>query len=157
MSAAAFVDEYGLDGLYGVASVNRCGLVELEIAVHLVGRDVVQPHAVLAHRLQHGVGPDHVGVQERFRVGERVVDVRLGGEVHDGVGLGDQLVHQFGVGDVALHQPDVVLDGRQRFAAARVGQRVEHRHRVLTLRRSCTKLAPMNPAPPVTSNRMDKP
>ena len=51
----------------------------------------MQPHPVLAHRLQHRVRPDHVGVQERFGVGQRVVDVGLGGEMHDRVGLGDQL------------------------------------------------------------------
>ncbi len=58
----------------------------------------MQPHPVLAHRLQHGVGPDDVGVQERLGVGQRVVDVRLGGEMDDGVGLGDQFRHQLGVG-----------------------------------------------------------
>ncbi len=102
------VDEYGLDGLYGVDSVNRLGFVERQIAVHLVGRNVVQPHPVPAHRLQHRVGADDVGVQERLGVGQRIVDVRLRGEVHDRVGLGNQLRHQLGVGDVALHQPDVV-------------------------------------------------
>ena len=152
------VDEYGLDGLYGVASVNRLRFVERQIAVHLVGRDVVQPHPVPAHRLQHGEGADDVGVQERLGIGQRIVDVGLGGEVHDGVGLGDELRHQLGVGDVALHQPDVVGDRRQRFAAARIRQRVEHRHRPRCSRTAlCTKLAPMNPAPPVTSNRMDLP
>ncbi len=64
--------------------------------------------------------------------GQRVVDVGLGGEVHDGVGLGDQLADQIGVGDVALHQSDLVLDRRQRLAAARVGQRIENRHCVFT-------------------------
>ena len=118
----------------------------------------MQPHAVLAYRFEHGVGPDHVGVQERFGIGEGVVDVRLGGEVHHGVGLGDQFRHQLRVGDVALHQPDVVLDGCQRLAAARVGERVEHRHRISGCSTAlCTKLAPMNPAPPVTSNRMARP
>ena len=94
----------------------------------------MQPHPVPAHRLQHRVGPDHVGVQERLGIGQRVVDVCLGGEMHHGVGLGNQLRHQLGVGDVTLHQPDVVLDGCQRFTAACIGQRIEHRHRMLTHR-----------------------
>ena len=89
----------------------------------------MQPHAVLAHRLQHRERADDVGVQERLGIGQRVVDVGFGGEMHDGVGLGDELGHQLGVGDVALHQADVVLDRGQRLAAARIGQRVEHRHR----------------------------
>ena len=117
----------------------------------------MQPHAVLAHRLQHRERADDVGAQERLGVGQRVVDVRLGGEVHDGVGLGDQLGHQFGVGDVALDQSDVVLDRGQRLAATRIGERVEHRTPRCSRTAPCTKLAPMNPAPPVTSNRMDLP
>ena len=116
----------------------------------------MQPHPVPAHCLQHRVGADDVGVQEGLGVVQRVVDVRLGGEMHHGVGLGDQLRHQLGVGDIALHQPDVVLDGCQRFAAARIGQRVEHRT-PCSPTAPCTKLAPMKPAPPVTSNRMDLP
>ena len=123
------VDEYGLDGLYGVDSVNRCGLSELEIAVHLVGRHMVQPHPVPAHRLQHCERADDVGAQERLGLGQRVVDVGLGREMHDGIGLGDELGHHLGVGDVALHQADVILDRGQRLTAAGVGQRVEHRHR----------------------------
>ena len=64
----------------------------------------MQPHPVPAYRFQDGERPDHVGLQERRRVGQRVVDMRLGREVHHRVGLGDQLGHQVGVGDVALHQ-----------------------------------------------------
>ena len=70
----------------------------------------MQSHPVPSHRLEHREGADHVAVQERLGIGERVVDVRLGGEMHDRVGLGDQLAHQVGVGDVALDQADVVLD-----------------------------------------------
>ena len=66
----------------------------------------MQPHAVPAHRLQHGERADHVGAQERLGVGQRVVHVSFGGEMHDRVGLGDQPRHQLGVGDVALDQPD---------------------------------------------------
>ena len=119
----------------------------------------MQPNPVRAYRLEDGERADDVGVQERLRFGQRVVDVRLGGEVHDGVGLGDQLVDQLGVGDVALHQSDLVLDRHQRLTAARVGQRIENGQLILGVSRthSWTKLAPMNPAPPVTSNRMVKP
>ena len=66
----------------------------------------MQPNTVRAHRFEYRERADDVGAQERLGVGQRIVDVGLGGEVHDGVGLGDQLVHQFGVGDVALNQPD---------------------------------------------------
>jgi hypothetical protein len=92
---------------------------------------VVQPDSVRAHGFQHREGADDVGPQERLGFGQRVVHVRLGREMHNGVGLGDELGHHLGVGDVALHQPDVVLDGGERFAAARIGQRVQNRHRML--------------------------
>ena len=58
----------GCEGLTGVGSVNRVRVVELEVAVDLVGGDVVQPHAVPAHRLEQPVGADDVGLHERPRV-----------------------------------------------------------------------------------------
>ena len=96
----------------------------------------MQPHLVLAYRLQHRERANDVGVQERLGFGQRVVDVRLGGEMHDRVGLGDELGHQLGVRDVALDQPDVVVDRGQRLAAACIGHGIEHRDRrgVLTHR-----------------------
>ena len=87
-----------------------------------------------AYRLQHRERADDVGAQKRLGLGQRVVDMGLGREMHDRVGLGDQLGHRLGVGDVALHQPDVVLDRCQRFAAARIRQRVQNGHRVLANR-----------------------
>ncbi len=52
-------------------------------------------------------------------VGECVVDVGLGGEVDDGIGLGDELAHQVRVGDVPpLHQPDLRVDRGQGLPAA---------------------------------------
>ncbi len=96
----------------------------------------MQPHTVGAHRFQHRERANDVGVQKRLGIGERVVDVGFRGEMHDGVGLGDELGHQLGVGDVALHQAHVVLDRGQRFAATRIRQRVEHRHRMLSHRSS---------------------
>ena len=83
----------------------------------------------------------------------------LGGEMHDGVGFGDQPVHQIGVGDIALDQPDIVLDWRSDSrlpayvsASSTVTASSGNPAHVL-----CTKFAPMKPAPPVTSNRMVKP
>ena len=75
---------------------------------------MVQSNPVPAHRFQQGERADDVGAQERLGVGQRVVDVRLGGEVRDRVGLGDQLLDELGVADVAVDQADVVGDRRQR-------------------------------------------
>ena len=101
-------------------------VVERQVAVDLVGGDVVVADAVLADGLQQAEGALHVGAQERLRVGDGVVVVALGGVVHDGVVARDDPVQQLGVADVAddeLHavggQPGDVL------GVAGVGQLVQ--------------------------------
>ena len=105
------------------------GVVERQVAVDLVGGDVVVADAVFAHGLQQAEGALDVGAQEGLRVGDGVVVVGLGGVVHDGVVAGDQPVQQPGVADVAhdeLHavrgQPGDVL------GVAGVGQLVQDGH-----------------------------
>ena len=101
-------------------------VVEREVAVDLVGGDVVVADAVLADGLQQAEGALDVGAQERLRVGDGVVVVALGGVVHDRVVAGNQPVQQLRVADVAhdeLHavggQPGDVL------GVAGVGQLVQ--------------------------------
>ena len=115
--------EYGLDGLYGRLRRELRRVVELEVAVDLVGRDVMQPLAVTAHRLEHLVGADQVGVHERERRLQRVVVVRLGGEVHDRIDPRDRAVDRLLVADVGLHQADP-LEPVDVAAVAGVGQQV---------------------------------
>lgn len=105
------------------------GVVERQVAVDLVGGDVVVADAVLADGLQKSEGALHVGAQEGLGVGDGVVVVALGGVVHDGVVTGDDLIQQPGVADVAhdeLHavrrQPGDVL------GVAGVGQLVQDGH-----------------------------
>src|SRR5699024_7917514 len=100
-------------------------IVEGQIPVHLVGGHVVQSHPVAAHRLEQGERADQVGVDERGRVGQRVVVVRLGGEMHHRVDARDQLVDQLGVGHVA--DDELGAAAGQRGAVAGVGELVEHR------------------------------
>ena len=90
---------------------------------------MVQPHPVAANGLQHCKRAQHVAVQERCGVGQRVVDVRLRGEVRDDVGIRDQSRHHTRVGDVALNHTDGVVEPGQRFAAAGIRERIEHCHR----------------------------
>ena len=101
-------------------------VVEREVAVDLVGGDVVVADAVLPHGLQQAEGALHVGAQERLGVGDGVVVVGLRGVVHDGVVAWDDAVQKLGVADVAhdeLHavrgQPGDVL------GVAGVGQLVQ--------------------------------
>ena len=101
-------------------------VVERQVAVDLVGGDVMVADAVLADSLQQAEGALDVGAQERLRVGDGVVVVALGGVVHDRVVARDDAVQQLGVADVAndeLHavggQPGDVL------GVAGVGQLVQ--------------------------------
>ena len=101
-------------------------VVERQVAVDLVGGDVVVADAVLADGLQQAEGALHVGAQERLGVGDGVVVVALCGVVHDGVVARDDPVQQLRVADVAhdeLHavrrQPGDVL------GVAGVGQLVQ--------------------------------
>ena len=101
-------------------------VVEREVAVDLVGGDVVVADAVPADGLQQTEGALDVCAQERLRVGDGVVVVALGGVVDDRVVARDDAVQQPGVADVAhdeLHavrgQPGDVL------GVAGVGQLVQ--------------------------------
>ena len=101
-------------------------VVERQVAVDLVGGDVVVADAVLPHGLQQAEGALDVGAQERLGVGDGVVVVGLRGVVHDGVVARYQPVQQLRVADVAddeLHavggQPGDVL------GVAGVGQLVQ--------------------------------
>ena len=101
-------------------------VVERQVAVDLVGGDMVVADAVFADGLQQAEGALHVGAQERLGVGDGVVVVALGGVVHDRVVARDDAAQQPGIADVAhdeLHavggQPGDVL------GVAGVGQLVQ--------------------------------
>ena len=98
------------------------GAAGLEVAVHLVRRDLDEPLPRLAQMLEQDLRPAELGAAELLGAEDRPVDVRLGGEVHDRVaaarGAGDVLR----LGDVALLELDAV---RQVGAVPGVGQLVE--------------------------------
>lgn len=104
-------------------------VVERQVAVDLVGGDVVVADAVLADGLQQAEGALDVRAQERLRVGDGVVVVALGRVVHDRVVARHQPIEQPRVADVAddeFHavggQPGDVL------GVAGVGQLVQDGH-----------------------------
>lgn len=84
------------------------GVVECQVAVDLVGGDMVVADTVLPHGLQKAEGALDVGAQEGLRVGDGVVVVGLGGVVHDGVVARHQLIKQLSVADVAHDELDAV-------------------------------------------------
>ena len=104
-------------------------VVERQVAVDLIGGDVVVADAVLADGLQQAEGSLHVGAQEGLGVCDGVIVVGLGRVVHDRVVARHQPVQQLRVADVAddeLHavggQPGDVL------GVAGVGQLVQDGH-----------------------------
>lgn len=101
-------------------------VVERQVAVDLVGGDVVVADAVFADGLQQAEGALHVGAQERLGVGDGVVVVALGGVMHDRVVAGDQPVQQPGVADVADDELHAVRrQPRDVLGVAGVGQLVQ--------------------------------
>ena len=104
-------------------------VVERQVAVDLVGGDVVVADAVLADGLQQAEGALHVGAQEGLGVGDGVVVVALCGVVHDGVVARDDPVQQLGVADVA-HDELHAVGGQARdvLGVAGVGQLVQDGH-----------------------------
>ena len=101
-------------------------VVERQVAVDLVGGDVVVADAVLADGLQQAEGALHVGAQERLRVGDGVVVVALGGVVDDRVVAGDQFIEQPSVADVADDELHAVRrQPRDVLGVAGVGQLVQ--------------------------------
>ena len=102
-------------------------VVQRQVAVDLVGRDVVVPDVVLPAGLQQAEGALHIGPQEGLRVGDGVVVVALSCVVDYRVVPGDQAAQQLGVADVAHHQLHPV--GGQAgdvLRVAGVGELVEH-------------------------------
>ena len=104
-------------------------VVERQVAVDLVGGDVVVADAVLPHGLEQAEGALDVGAEERLRVGDGVVVVALGGVVHDRVVARHQLIEQRGVADVA-HDELHAVGGQPRdvLGVAGVGQLVQDGH-----------------------------
>ena len=102
------------------------GVVERQVAVDLVGGDVVVADAVFPHGLQQAEGALHVGAQERLGVRDGVVVVALGGVVHDRVVARHQPVQQLRVADVAHDELHAVRrQARDVLGVAGVGQLVQ--------------------------------
>lgn len=101
-------------------------VVERQVAVDLVGGDVVVADAVLADGLQQAEGALDVRAQEGLGVGYGVVVVGLRGVVHDGVVARDDAVQELRVADVA-HDELHAVGGQARdvLGVAGVGQLVQ--------------------------------
>ena len=104
-------------------------VVERQVAVDLVGGDVVVADSVFAHGLQQAEGALDVGAKEGLRVGDGVVVVALGRVVHDRVVARDDPIEQLCVANVA-HDELHAARGQPRdiLRVAGVGQLVQDGH-----------------------------
>ena len=88
--------------------VEWCGLrseAVFDRSVHLIGRHMQESvDAMPVRRINHDPGPDHVGLEEHRRPGDRPIDVALCSEVHDNVVTRHDLVDQCGVANVAFDE-----------------------------------------------------
>ena len=105
------------------------GVVERQVAVDLVGGDVVVADSVFADSLQQAEGALDVGAQERLRVGDGVVVVALGGVVDDRVVARNNLIEEFSLADVADDELDPILgQPGDVLGVAGIGQLVQDGH-----------------------------
>jgi len=116
-----------------------------QVAIHLVGGDMVEAERRLANlvqtvpvgagRFQQHVGADDIGFDEIGRAGNGAIDVALGRQMHHGIGLmGGKHPIQFGaVADIDLLE-GITLAARdlsQGFQVACIGQLIEVDNRIL--------------------------
>ena len=103
-------------------------VIELKVAVNLVGGDVVVANPVLPHGLEKPERALDVGPEKRLGVGDGVIVMGLRRIVNDGVVTGNYLVQQLGVADVAYHKLDTVLgEPSNVLRVTSVGQLIENR------------------------------
>lgn len=102
-------------------------IVQGEVAVHLVRAHVVVADAVPADRFEETERALHVGPQERFRIRDGIVVVRLGRVMHDRVMPRHDPVEQIRIADVAHHELHTILgQARDVLRIARVRELVQN-------------------------------
>lgn len=84
----------------------------------------MQATSMPPYRLEDRERADQVGVDERRRIAQRVVVMRLGGEMDDELRVPDEVVHEWAVGDVATDHADPVAYCVQARLVGCVGHRV---------------------------------
>ena len=93
----------------------------------------------LARGFEQDERSEHVGGDEFAGAQNRPVDVRLGREVDDDVGVANERGRDAGVRDVAAHEgvPRIVDDVVQRLEPAGIGQLIERRDVPVGVRLEC--------------------
>lgn len=104
-------------------------IIQREVPVHLVRAHMMVTDAVLPDRLQQTERALHVGPQERFRIRDGIVVMRLGSVMHDRVMPRHDFIQQVRVADITNHELHTVLGkARDVLRIARVRELVQHSH-----------------------------
>ena len=118
--------------------------VERQVAVNLVGRDLMKAHIAVFTAGVHEHGrADNIRLQKQRRVGDRAVDMALGREVHDYIGslVFKQAVDRLAVADVHPGKAEVRLpeQRRERGEVAGIGELVDAHEPVVRVVRTQIK------------------
>ena len=92
-------------GFFGELKV---GLVYREVAVHFIGRDVVEAFAMLSHCLKNSEGTYKIRMKERPWVLEAIVIVAFSGKMYHNIRFANQLIHKLAVANVALYKGNLI-------------------------------------------------
>ena len=104
-------------------------IVQGKVAVYLVRAHVVVADPIFPDRLEQTKRALHVRPQERLRIRDGIVVVRLGRVMHDRVMPRHDFVEQVRIADVAHHELHTVLgQARDVLRIAGIGELVQHGH-----------------------------
>ena len=106
-----------------------CRIIQREIPVHLVRAHMMVTDPILPDHLQQAERALHIRPEERFRIRDAVVIMRLGRVMHDRVMTRHDPVQQVRIADITHDQFHTVLGkARDVFRIARVRELVQHGH-----------------------------
>jgi len=102
-------------------------IIEFQIAVDLVGRDMVKTLSVLARCLDQCIRAEQVGFDERPRITQRIVIVRFRGEMNHRIVRSGQLVNKISVSYITTNNFDTASgQSSERSCVSCVGELVDH-------------------------------
>ena len=64
--------------------------------------------AVLADSFQDSVGTNHVGLDKRPRIAQRIIIMAFSGEMHHNVSFSHQFIHQLSIANVAFYESNLI-------------------------------------------------
>lgn len=109
-----------------------CRIVQFQIPEHLVRGHMMESCLVPAHCFQKRVRADQIRVHKRPRITQRIVVVGFCREMHHGIRVADQRIHEFGIRDIPHDQfAPLRVHTVQTCTISCVGQLVQYRHGII--------------------------